>query len=118
MSTSTLPVFIVFTMSRVISLGAAAPGTSTAPISRSARRTTWTSASWVEKMVRAPGSCTAMRRSTSAERSTTVTVAPMPSAMVAAWVPETPPPSTTTSPGGTPGTPPSSTPRPPKVRSR
>ena len=31
--------------------------------------------------------------------------------MVAAWVPDTPPPSTTTSAGGTPGTPPSRTPR-------
>ena len=55
---------------------------------------------------------------TSAERSTTVTLAPMPRAMVAACVPDTPPPSTTTSAGGTPGTPPSSTPRPPEVRSR
>ena len=59
-----------------------------------------------------------MRRSTSAERSTMVTVEPMPSAIVAACVPDTPPPSTTTSAGGTPGTPPSSTPRPPEVRSR
>ena len=36
MSTSTDPRFIVFSISRVTSLGAAAPGTSTAPITSSA----------------------------------------------------------------------------------
>ena len=41
-----------------------------------------------------------------------VTLAPMPTAMRAAWVPTTPPPSITTSAGGTPGTPPSRTPAP------
>ena len=39
MSTSTEPRFIVFSMSRVTSLGAAAPGTSTAPITSSASST-------------------------------------------------------------------------------
>ena len=37
----------------------------------------------------------------------------MPTAIVAAWVPETPPPRMTTLAAATPGTPPSSTPRPP-----
>ncbi len=118
MSTMTLLGFIEATISRVTSFGAAAPGTSTAPTRRSARRRMAPSASRVEKMVRRPGNCAASRRSTSAERSTTNTVAPMPSAMVAACVPDTPPPSTTTSAGGTPGTPPRSTPRPPAARSR
>jgi hypothetical protein len=36
MSTSTEPRFIVFSISRVTSLGAAAPGTRTAPITSSA----------------------------------------------------------------------------------
>ena len=52
-------------------------------------------------------------RSRSTERSTTVTSARRPTAISAAWVPETPPPRITTFAGGTPGTPPSSTPRPP-----
>ena len=39
MSTSTLPRFIVFSISRVTSFGAAAPGISTAPITRCARAT-------------------------------------------------------------------------------
>ncbi len=42
-----------------------------------------------------------------------VTRAPNPRAILAALVPTTPPPRMTTSPGGTPGTPASSTPRPP-----
>ena len=44
----------------------------------------------------------ARRFSASAERSTTVTCAPMPTAIVAAWVPDTPPPRITTSAAGTP----------------
>ncbi len=50
-------------------------------------------------------------RSTSTSRM--VTSAPRPVAMRAALTPEVPPPSTTTLPGSTPGTPPSSTPLPP-----
>ncbi|MNY24908.1 hypothetical protein D3C86_1586510 [compost metagenome] len=38
--------------------------------------------------------------------------------MAAAWLPTTPPPRITTLPGATPGTPPSSTPRPPLAFSR
>ena len=48
----------------------------------------------------------------------TVTVAPMPALIKAALLPATPPPRMTTSAGGTPGTPPSSTPRPPFSFSR
>jgi hypothetical protein len=50
-STSTEPGFIVFSMSRVTSFGAAAPGTSTAPITRSARRTSSSIAERVENTV-------------------------------------------------------------------
>ena len=62
--------------------------------------------------------CAAMRRSASGLRSTTTTSAPMPAAMKAAFVPATPPPRMTTLAAGTPGTPPSSTPRPPFSFSR
>ena len=47
-----------------------------------------------------------------------VTSAPKPVAMRAALMPEAPPPSTTTRPGKTPGTPPSSTPLPPLCLAR
>src|SRR5258708_36331536 len=52
-------------------------------------------------------------RSLLTERSTTVTSARRPTAISTAWVPETPPPSTTTLAGATPGTPPNRTPKPP-----
>ena len=64
----TEPGFMVLTMSRVMSLGAEAPGTSTAPISRSARRTSCVIASRVEKMVLTSGpNCALNLFSTSAE---------------------------------------------------
>ncbi len=118
-STMTEPGFIALTVAAVISFGAAAPGISTVPITRSARRHSASTASRVENTVRtrAPN-WLEMRRSASGLRSTTVTVAPMPALMSAAWVPATPPPRMTTSAGGTPGTPPSSTPRPPFSFSR
>ena len=47
-----------------------------------------------------------------------MTLASMPMAMRAAWVPETPPPMITTRAGATPGTPPSSMPAPPCAFSR
>ena len=47
-----------------------------------------------------------------------VTLASSPTAMRAALVPDTPPPSTTTLAGATPGTPPSRTPAPPCSFSR
>src|SRR4051812_8522539 len=45
-STRTAPDFMVCSMSRVTSFGAAAPGTRTAPIRRSARLTIWRIASF------------------------------------------------------------------------
>src|SRR6266446_5124384 len=119
MSTMTEPAFIALTVSAVISFGAAAPGISTDAITRSARRDSVSMASLVENTVRtrAP-SWFAIRRSTSGLRSMTVTVAPIPALMSAALLPATPPPRITTSAGGTPGTPPSSTPRPPFSFSR
>ncbi len=50
-STSTLPRFISFSMSRVTSLGAAAPGISTAPITRCARAMAAAMAALLEKAV-------------------------------------------------------------------
>ena len=49
--------------------------------------------------------------------SNTKTSASIPIAMKAAFIPTTPPPITITVAAGTPGTPPSSTPRPPSGRS-
>ena len=56
--------------------------------------------------------------SRASDASSTVTRASMPIAIRAALVPTTPPPTMVTSAAGTPGTPPSSTPRPPCARSR
>ena len=66
----------------------------------------------VEKMVRAalPKRRSILRKA-SGLRSATMTLAPMPSAIVAACVTTTPPPRMTTSAAGTPGTPASRTPR-------
>jgi len=50
--------------------------------------------------------------------SNTVTRAPMPAATLAALAPTVPPPMINTCAGSTPGTPASSTPRPPWLRSR
>ena len=50
--------------------------------------------------------------------SSTTTFAPMPAAIFAELMPTTPPPRMTTFAGATPGTPPSSTPRPPYSFSR
>ena len=60
-----------------------------------------------------PPNISSSARSRGSDRSRTVTSAPIPAATRAAWVPTTPPPITATFPGATPGTPPSSTPRPP-----
>ena len=58
MSTTTEPVFIAFTIWRDTSLGAAAPATSTAPMTRSAESTCCSTASRLEYTVttRAPNS--------------------------------------------------------------
>ena len=57
--------------------------------------------------------CRHSARIASGLRSSTVTSAPMPTAIIAACVPTTPPPRITTLPGATPGTPPSRMPLPP-----
>src|SRR5260221_260537 len=53
MSTTTAPVFIAFTIWRVTSFGAAAPGTRTAPITRSAESTCCSTVSRLEFGARA-----------------------------------------------------------------
>ena len=119
MSTSTAPGRIVATMSSVTRVGALAPGTSTAPMTTSLSGSR-VSISWVLEArvrMRLPNRRSASR-SRAGFRSRTVTSAPMPTAMVAAFIPETPAPSTSTWAGRTPGTPPMSTPRPPAYRSR
>ncbi len=114
MSTSTAPFSIRRTMSRVTSFGAAAPVTSTAPMTRSAWITRRSTASIVEYAVSIwLPNCTSSSRRRRRERSTTVTCAPSPTAICVALVPATPPPRMTTRAGATPGTPPSSTPKPP-----
>jgi hypothetical protein len=60
-----------------------------------------------------PPKATSSSRSRSMLRSKTKTSASMPIAMKAAFSPTTPPPITSTVAAATPGTPPSSTPRPP-----
>ena len=96
-------------MSRVTSFGADAPGISTPPITRSARVTRRSIASCVENSVLSGApNCFHSAAIASGLRSITVTSAPMPSAIIAACVPTTPPPRITTLPGATPGTPPSS----------
>ena len=110
----TEPGRIWLTISSVTSLGALAPGISTAPITTSASLTL--SAILKELDIRVwiwwP------KRFSSSDRrlaliSRIVTCAPSPKAMRAACVPTTPPPMIVTFPLGTPGTPPSSTPEPP-----
>ena len=118
-STITAPAFMAFTVSFEINFGAVEPGTSTVAITRSARRQTSSTTSRVENSVRTRlPSWAATRRSASGLRSSTVTLAPMPDAISAALVPATPPPRMTTLAAGTPGTPASSTPRPPFSFSR
>jgi len=116
MSTSTAPGFMVLSMARVTSLGAVAPGTSTAPITRSAVCTASSTAAEVEYRVRInPLNCLSSSASRGLLRSNTVTIARIPTAISAACVPDTPPPRITTFAGATPGTPPSKIPRPRRV---
>ena len=100
--------------SRETSLGAAAPGTSTAPMTTSAV------VIWVSMVAGSDCSTRALlpnmsssSRTRRGETSRMVTSARMPTARVAAWVPTTPPPRMTTFAGATPGEPPSSRPGPP-----
>ena len=96
------------------SFGAAAPGISTAPITMSASITCCSIASREEA-----SPCTRLLyrqndiRSLSRSVSNNVTSAPIPSAMFAAFCPETPAPMITTLALATPPTPPINTPRPP-----
>ena len=98
----------------VLITGARAPVISTAPTSRSARRTTAWRLNVFDMIVTtrpAKRSSTARRRSGLTSRIDTS--APSPIARRAALTPTTPAPMTTTLPGGTPGTPESRMPRPP-----
>src|SRR3990172_6080471 len=97
-----------------MSLGESFPGSNTAPITRSASRTRASIECGVEIPVlsRAPNTVSS-RRSRSALLSSTVTSAPMPIAIFAAFIPTMPPPMTITLPGATPGTPESRMPLPP-----
>ena len=113
------PFFMPLTIARVTSFGAAAPGMSTAPTSRSARATARAIAIGFDMSVATcPPKTSSMYCIFVTLRSRIVTRAPMPSAILAAFIPTTPPPMMITSAGGTPGTPPRSTPRPPLTRSR
>src|SRR3954451_23440981 len=113
-STSTAWRFISFSWARVTTCGARAPATSTAPMTRSASARCSSIASVDAKQVSArPPKATSSSRRRSMLRSKTVTSASMPMAMNAAFIPTTPPPMTITFAAATPGTPPSSTPRPP-----
>src|SRR3990167_2108556 len=112
-STITVPGRIALRSSRRISLGAAAPWISTAPMTRSAL------AICRSRLWRLEGiSCTLAGRmsprwrSRCTEMSSSTTCAPMPAAIFAAFSPTTPPPRITTLPGATPG-PPGQPPPPP-----
>jgi hypothetical protein len=113
-STSTEPGFMQPSISRVTSLGAAAPGTSTAPITevRLAHRIGEVGLVG-EAGLGAAFEVDAVPLEHFGIAVEDVTSAPSPTAICAALKPTTPPPITTTTPGITPGTPPSSTPRPP-----
>ena len=118
-STSTALRFISFSCSRLITCGALAPWTSTAPITRSTRGSISSIASVEENTVEArPAKATSSSRRRSIERSNTNTSASIPIAIEAALKPTAPPPITITLAAATPGTPPSRIPRPPSGFSR
>ena len=112
-STSTLPRFILRNIARVISFGAFAPGNSTAPISRSQSGINSIKFASLEYSVCKLSIARSRNRKRSTSISRIVTSARRPFAIRMAFTPEVPPPTTTTLPGKTPGTPPSSTPLPP-----
>ena len=64
-------------------------------------------------MITRPPVSSSISRMRGIERSSTTTSAPSPMAMRAAFIPTTPPPSTSTRAGATPGTPQNSRPMPP-----
>src|SRR3990172_9455133 len=118
-STTTLPGFMLEIISRVTSCGARAPWISTPPMTTSATLTLSAMLRGLEaRVVRLPCSTWLRKRNRSRSLSMMTTWAPMPRAIWAELMPTTPPPSTTTSDGRTPGTPPSSLPRPPSIFSR
>ena len=118
-STMTERGFIWASMSRVTIFGAERPGTSTAPINRSARPRA-ASRVWrlLARVVTWPWKRSSSRRSCAGLVSRIATRAPMPRAILAEFSPTMPPPMMTTSLGGTPGTPESRVPRPPSGRCR
>src|SRR5215217_511631 len=119
MSTMTAPGRIADSMSRVTSFGALAPGTRTAPITRSASVTSRSIASPLLATVRIrPRWIWSIYLSRSTFLSRTRTSASMPAAIHAAFRPAMPPPRTTTLAGSTPEAPPINTPLPPYTRSR
>src|SRR5699024_871782 len=100
----------------VTNFGAAAPGMSTAPMTRSASRSSSAIVTGSEIWVRTrPWYCSSICCSTCGSKSNTVTSACNPAAIATAEAPTWPPPITTTRAGLVPGTPGRSTPRPPSV---
>ena len=118
-STITDRAFIARTICSLTTTGARPPGTSTAPMTRSASATLRSMAPRLEAsvMIR-PLWIWSTQRSRSRFLSISTTSASMPAAIQAAFHPTLPAPITTTRAGRTPGAPPISTPRPPLWRSR
>ena len=113
-STITAPFFINLRSSRLISIGAFAPGKSTAPIIRSLSLSIFSIFASVQyNVVMREPNMSSRYSSLLALISRIVTSAPIPVAILQAFVPTTPPPIIETLPRLTPGTPPNSTPLPP-----
>jgi len=113
-STITAPGFMILSISLVTSLGALVPGINTAPTTTSAcLRSSRTVAGLENRLKQFAGITSLKYRSRSRFISRIYTLAPRPQAILAALMPTIPPPSTTTLPGSTPGTPPNNTPWPP-----
>ena len=118
-STSTEPSRIAPIISRVMTFGAAEPGTSTAPMTRSDSASVSASVTALDFRVAARfPKMSSSARIRAALFSRIVTSEPSPTAILAAFSPTTPPPTTAVRPRGTPGTPPSRIPEPPQVRCR
>ena len=107
------------TMSFVTSFGAFAPGISTEPMTRSESTTARSRSSGLDAAVLTrPWKWSSRYRRRWTFVSKTVTSAPRPTAMTAAFAPATPPPMTVTRADRVPGTPDISRPRPPAERIR
>src|SRR5919106_1489848 len=119
MSTITAPGFIPLMISSVTTFGARAPGTSTAPMTRSACVAISSTTSRFDMSVRMrPLWMRSTSRSLAMFVSRMMTSASIPCAIQAAFIPDMPAPMTTTLAGATPDTPPMRIPRPPFSRSR